>query len=235
MTNFAFTIGQTILNDKFTVLQITKISEGTYPNKDIKFEFYAIGKRGRIVFGYVFASGRYMIEKGNYSDWYNGKEGYFVKSLVNDSYVTEEYKEEKTEDQKVVDSFENIQLDGFNSNDSTDLSGVYVSSAQINNRPATESELLRLTFIIHSDSLIMDKLTKSKDLKISDFKYISIGGIDPIDYPDYADAYADYAQINGREATDEELYILSDLLQEDRDILEDIISDQLSRYADCFI
>ena len=41
-------------------------------------------------------------------------------------------------------------------------------------------------------------------------KNIEIQGIDPSDYPDFCDAYISYAEIDGREATEEELQELSD-------------------------
>jgi len=73
------------------------------------------------------------------------------------------------------------------------------------------------------------------NLKINSFNSISIAGIDPVDAPDYVDAYADAATIGGREATDEELDVLSDMLQEDNEILSEIIRDQNMRYVEAFI
>lgn len=39
---------------------------------------------------------------------------------------------------------------------------------------------------------------------------VEVEGIDPSDYPDFSDAYISYAEIDGREATEEELQELSD-------------------------
>lgn len=39
---------------------------------------------------------------------------------------------------------------------------------------------------------------------------VEVEGIDTRDYPDFSDAYISYAEINGREATEEELQKLSD-------------------------
>jgi hypothetical protein len=39
---------------------------------------------------------------------------------------------------------------------------------------------------------------------------VEVEGIDTRDYPDFCDAYISYAEINGREATEEELQELSD-------------------------
>ena len=39
---------------------------------------------------------------------------------------------------------------------------------------------------------------------------IEVEGIDTRDYPDFSDAYISYAEIDGREATEEELQELSD-------------------------
>lgn len=39
---------------------------------------------------------------------------------------------------------------------------------------------------------------------------VEVEGIDTRDYPDFSDAYISYAEINGREATEEELQELSD-------------------------
>ncbi len=70
---------------------------------------------------------------------------------------------------------------------------------------------------------------------INSFSEISITGINPSDYPDYVDAYADAATIGGREATEDELDILSDMLQEDHNTLSEIIRDQHMRYVEAFI
>jgi len=39
---------------------------------------------------------------------------------------------------------------------------------------------------------------------------VEVEGIDPSDYPDFCDAYISYAEIDGREATEEELDELND-------------------------
>ena len=39
---------------------------------------------------------------------------------------------------------------------------------------------------------------------------VEVEGIDTRDYPDFSDAYISYAEIDGREATEEELQELSD-------------------------
>tara|TARA_R100001015_G_C4601150_1_gene156092 strand:- start:1028 stop:1222 length:195 start_codon:yes stop_codon:yes gene_type:complete len=52
---------------------------------------------------------------------------------------------------------------------------------------------------------------------------VEVEGIDPSDYPDFCDAYIGYAEIDGREATDEELEELS----EDRDFVYEMTFNQL--------
>lgn len=57
----------------------------------------------------------------------------------------------------------------------------------------------------------------------AEIKHVEVEGIDPSDYPDFCDAYIGYAEINGREATDEELEELS----EDRDFVYEMTFNQL--------
>lgn len=52
---------------------------------------------------------------------------------------------------------------------------------------------------------------------------VEVEGIDTRDYPDFSDAYIGYAEIDGREATDEEL----DELSEDRDFVYEMTFNQL--------
>ena len=52
---------------------------------------------------------------------------------------------------------------------------------------------------------------------------IEVEGIDTRDYPDFSDAYISYAEIDGREATEEELEELSD----DRDFVYEMTFNQL--------
>lgn len=57
----------------------------------------------------------------------------------------------------------------------------------------------------------------------AEIKHVEVEGIDPSDYPDFCDAYIGYAEINGRQATDEELEELS----EDRDFVYEMTFNQL--------
>jgi len=57
----------------------------------------------------------------------------------------------------------------------------------------------------------------------AEIKHVEVEGIDTRDYPDFCDAYISYAEINGREATDEELEELS----EDRDFVYEMTFNQL--------
>ena len=52
---------------------------------------------------------------------------------------------------------------------------------------------------------------------------VEVEGIDTRDYPDFSDAYIGYAEIDGREATEEELDELSD----DRDFVYEMTFNQL--------
>jgi hypothetical protein len=52
---------------------------------------------------------------------------------------------------------------------------------------------------------------------------VEVEGIDPSDYPDFCDAYVSYAEINGREATEEEL----DEINEDRDFVYEKVWERL--------
>jgi hypothetical protein len=52
---------------------------------------------------------------------------------------------------------------------------------------------------------------------------VEVEDIDTRDYPDFSDAYIGYAEIDGREATDEELEQLS----EDRDFVYEMTFNQL--------
>jgi len=48
---------------------------------------------------------------------------------------------------------------------------------------------------------------------------LEVEGIDTRDYPDFCDAYISSAEINGREATEEEL----DEINEDRDFVYELV------------
>mgnify|MGYP003143140922 CR=1 FL=1 len=52
---------------------------------------------------------------------------------------------------------------------------------------------------------------------------LEVEGIDTRDYPDFCDAYIGYAEINGREATEEEL----DEINEDRDFVYEKVWERL--------
>lgn len=52
---------------------------------------------------------------------------------------------------------------------------------------------------------------------------ITIDGIDHRDYPDYCDAFIDYAEYNGKEMTDEQL----DALNEDHELVSELVWDKL--------
>lgn len=54
---------------------------------------------------------------------------------------------------------------------------------------------------------IMYRIMIPKTAKIES---VEVEGIDPSDYPDFCDAYISYAEIDGREATEEELDELND-------------------------
>ena len=59
-----------------------------------------------------------------------------------------------------------------------------------------------------------------KDSKIEN---LEVEDIDTRDYPDFCDAYIGYAEIDGREATEEEL----DELNEDRDFVYELVWERL--------
>jgi len=59
-----------------------------------------------------------------------------------------------------------------------------------------------------------------KDSKIEN---LEVEGIDTRDYPDFCDAYISSAEIDGREATEEEL----DELNEDRDFVYELVWERL--------
>jgi len=48
------------------------------------------------------------------------------------------------------------------------------------------------------------------DLDYSLISNVSFGGIDPSDYPDFCDAYIEYAEYNGVEMTEAELEIINE-------------------------
>jgi hypothetical protein len=52
---------------------------------------------------------------------------------------------------------------------------------------------------------------------------VEVEGIDPSDYPDFSDAYISYAEIDGREATEEEL----DELNDDSHFVYELVWEQL--------
>ena len=52
---------------------------------------------------------------------------------------------------------------------------------------------------------------------------LEVEGIDTRDYPDFCDAYIGHAEIDGREATKEEL----DELNEDRDFVYELVWERL--------
>lgn len=49
-----------------------------------------------------------------------------------------------------------------------------------------------------------------KPIDYTKIESVEVEGIDTRDYPDFSDAYISYAEIDGREATEEELQELSD-------------------------
>jgi len=49
-----------------------------------------------------------------------------------------------------------------------------------------------------------------KPIDYTTIESVEVEGIDTRDYPDFSDAYISYAEIDGREATEEELQELSD-------------------------
>ena len=62
---------------------------------------------------------------------------------------------------------------------------------------------------------MIPKTAKIENLEVED--------IDTRDYPDFCDAYIGYAEIDGREATEEEL----DELNEDRDFVYELVWERL--------
>lgn len=52
---------------------------------------------------------------------------------------------------------------------------------------------------------------------------VVLSGIDHRDYPDYCDAFIDYAEYNGKEMTDEQL----DALNEDHELVSELVWDNL--------
>jgi hypothetical protein len=65
------------------------------------------------------------------------------------------------------------------------------------------------------DRIMIPKTAKIENLEVED--------IDTRDYPDFCDAYIGYAEIDGREATEEEL----DELNEDRDFVYELVWERL--------
>jgi len=49
-----------------------------------------------------------------------------------------------------------------------------------------------------------------KPIDYTKIESVEVEGIDTRDYPDFSDAYISYAEIDGREATEEELQELSE-------------------------
>ena len=49
-----------------------------------------------------------------------------------------------------------------------------------------------------------------KPIDYTKIESVEVEGIDTRDYPDFSDAYISYAEIDGREATEEELQKLSE-------------------------
>jgi len=62
-----------------------------------------------------------------------------------------------------------------------------------------------------------------KPIDYTTIESVEVEGIDTRDYPDFCDAYISYAEIDGREATEEELEELSD----DRDFVYEMTFNQL--------
>ena len=62
-----------------------------------------------------------------------------------------------------------------------------------------------------------------KPIDYTTIESVEVEGIDTRDYPDFSDAYISYAEIDGREATEEELEELSD----DRDFVYEMTFNQL--------
>jgi hypothetical protein len=47
-------------------------------------------------------------------------------------------------------------------------------------------------------------------ITLNQISNIEVDGVDPRDYPDFCDAYVSYCEVDGREATEEELYYIND-------------------------
>jgi len=75
--------------------------------------------------------------------------------------------------------------------------------------------------------MMMQIIINEKEVDIGT---IEIGGIDPSDYPDFADAYVEYAEsVNGYGLTEAECELLQDKYS---DIIYDLIIDQVCASAE---
>jgi hypothetical protein len=52
------------------------------------------------------------------------------------------------------------------------------------------------------------------NIKLEQLNNIEVNGVDPKDYPDFCDAYISYCEVDGVEATDEQLYYINDTYPE---------------------
>ena len=55
-----------------------------------------------------------------------------------------------------------------------------------------------------------DNFPESEGIDYSLISNVSFGGVDPDDYPDFCDAYIEYAEYNGVEMTEAELEIINE-------------------------
>jgi len=60
-------------------------------------------------------------------------------------------------------------------------------------------------------------------MNVREITNVQFGGIDMSDYPKFCDAYIEYAEINGRPATEAEL----EVMQEDGDIFYNLLQDYI--------
>jgi hypothetical protein len=66
-------------------------------------------------------------------------------------------------------------------------------------------------------------MSQKIELDFSKIHSIEVGGIDTRDYPDFCDAYIEYAEYEGREMRDEEL----DFINDDSDFVYQCVMDFL--------
>jgi hypothetical protein len=66
-------------------------------------------------------------------------------------------------------------------------------------------------------------MSQKIELDFSKIHSIEVGGIDTRDYPDFCDAYIEYAEYDGREMNDDEL----DFINDDSDFVYQCVMDFL--------